>query len=212
MKKISAIILGCVLAMSSVVLGQQAAPATAAEQPTREEVVQLLEVMNARKNMETALVQMVAAMRQGARQAFLQKVPDASPELLKKLDAVFQDADKVITIDDMFDSVIPIYQRNLDRNEVKALTAFYSSDIGKSFLQKMPQIMTESMKAGSSLAQDKMGAWTAMSDKRMDEFVDEARKEKAAKSAASKPAASSTPAKSKSATPVKTKSAPRKQN
>jgi len=49
---------------------------------------------------------------------------------------------------ELIEKIIPIYTANLTADEMKAAIEFYSSANGKAIIEKMPQIMTESMTAG----------------------------------------------------------------
>lgn len=54
---------------------------------------------------------------------------------------------------DLEDMVIPIYAKHLTLEEAKAANAFYSSPEGRSMVQKLPLIMSESMQAGQHWGQ-----------------------------------------------------------
>lgn len=50
--------------------------------------------------------------------------------------------------EDLFDLLLPIYQKNLTETDLKAITAFYRTPSGKKLAEKTPFIMQESMQAG----------------------------------------------------------------
>jgi len=50
--------------------------------------------------------------------------------------------------DELFDLLLPIYQKNLTEADLKAITAFYHTPSGKKLAEKTPFIMQDSMQAG----------------------------------------------------------------
>ena len=64
--------------------------------------------------------------------------------------------DKVISIDDLLDKLIPIYARNLSTEELQGLIKFYESDLGHKYIQVSPLIMKESMQAGQDYFKSKL--------------------------------------------------------
>jgi hypothetical protein len=52
---------------------------------------------------------------------------------------------KSCNVDDVFDDMIPIYQRHLTQADVSAVLAFYESPTAKKLLKEQPAIMAESM-------------------------------------------------------------------
>ena len=52
------------------------------------------------------------------------------------------------SIEDLYDMIIPIYQKNLSHNDVKAMITFYESEAGKRIAKKIPTIKSESTQAG----------------------------------------------------------------
>jgi hypothetical protein len=46
--------------------------------------------------------------------------------------------------------IIPIYDKYYSESEIKELTEFYQSALGKKVIATMPQIMQESMQAGQN--------------------------------------------------------------
>jgi uncharacterized protein len=110
-----------------------AAPLAAA---TKEEKARKpLDVMNAGAMGVQMVDQMLGSMKQN--------LPTASPEF-------FDGFRKQVNAAEFVDLLVPIYAKHLSEEEMDALTAFFSSPVGKSFLAKQPAIMTDSMAAGSA--------------------------------------------------------------
>lgn len=74
-------------------------------------------------------------------------IPDRALELAKQvLDAEF--AKSFAGPDSLVEQTIAIYARNFTQEEVRALLAFYSSDVGKKVTAAMPVILRETGAAG----------------------------------------------------------------
>ncbi|MES2826772.1 MAG: DUF2059 domain-containing protein [Bacteroidota bacterium] len=52
------------------------------------------------------------------------------------------------TFKELLDLLVPVYQKHLTEADLKAMTAFYESPVGKKFATTLPVITQESMAAG----------------------------------------------------------------
>ncbi len=53
-----------------------------------------------------------------------------------------------ISINDLVEMLLPIYQKHMTQSDIEELIAFYNTPIGKKFAKKSPLIMQESMQVG----------------------------------------------------------------
>ena len=51
--------------------------------------------------------------------------------------------------DELTTMMVPVYQKHLTAEEVDELIRFFSTPVGRSFIRKQPDIMTDSMKIGA---------------------------------------------------------------
>lgn len=68
-------------------------------------------------------------------------LPQVPPSFWRQLSAQ-------ITEDALIELIVPIYDRNLSHDDVRALLTFYSSPAGQRFLKALPEIQRESHVAG----------------------------------------------------------------
>jgi hypothetical protein len=110
---------------------QQPAPAP---QPQAEALArELMRISGAGAMGKQVMVQMIAVFRQNTP-----GVPDEFwTEFMNSVDP-----------HELEELVVPIYVKNLSVEEMAAALEFYKSPVGQSLLQKMPQVMQESMSAG----------------------------------------------------------------
>ena len=146
------------------------------EAPDKAEVMKFLDLMHARTQMEQAMAGMVKQMKAGAEQGFKQKVPDATPEQLAKVDKMFDTLFADMPMDEMIDAIVPIYQKHLTKADLNAITAFYLSPAGQKVLQEMPAIMSESMQAGGAIGQKIFAAKGEELDRQLADLAKESKK------------------------------------
>jgi len=146
---------------------------TNSDVPDKAQIMQFLDLMHAKTQMIQIMEGMEKQMRLGAEQGFKHKVPDATPEQLAKVDAMFDGLYKDMPIDEMVDAVVPIYQKHLTKSDLAAVTAFYSSPTGQKILKEMPAIMSEGMQAGGEIGRRVFLEKAQKLDKQIAELVKE---------------------------------------
>jgi hypothetical protein len=145
--------------------------------PDKADVLKFLDVMHAKAQMVQALDGMAKQMRLGAEQGFKEKVPDATPEQLAKVDQMFDSIFKLLPVDEMMDAIVPIYQKHLTKADLTAITAFYSSPAGQKVLKEMPAITSEAMQAGGEIGRKAFGARSQELNQQIAELVKQTKKE-----------------------------------
>jgi hypothetical protein len=125
------------------------------QQPTKEQVAKLFEVMQIREQMATMMKMFPSMIQQQIRQQekeMTENQPGSAnmtPEQQAALDRVtnrFLDkALNLFTVDEMLDDMAVIYQRHFTRDDVNAYIAFYSTPAGQHLLHITPVIMQEYM-------------------------------------------------------------------
>jgi hypothetical protein len=152
--------------VAQLAAGSTAAVATVPvdQQPTKEQLTKLFEVMRLRQQMDAFLKRVPAMVQQQMKAQTKQMVgslPNGSALTAEQQAAVdkittkyMQRALSVITIDEMVDDLIPIYQRHLSSSDVNAYIAFYESAAGQHMLDQQPAIMEEYMPIAVKNAQE----------------------------------------------------------
>jgi len=169
--------LACLLFLFAVPIFVSAQAAGNSEAPNKADVMKFLDLMHARAQMEQVLAGMAKQMKQGAEEGFKQKVPDATPAQLAKVDKMFDTLFAALPMDEMVDAIVPIYQKHLTKADLAAVTAFYSSPTGQKILKELPAIMAESMQAGGAIGQRALAAKGEELDRQLDELAKESKKQ-----------------------------------
>jgi hypothetical protein len=150
---------------------------TDSDVPDKADVLKFLDLMQAKAQMVRVLTGMAKEMRLGAEKQYKEKVPDATPQQLAKVDELFDGFFNTLPIDQMVDAIVPIYQKHLTKTDLAAITAFYSSPAGQKILREMPAIMAEAMQAGGEIGRRAFTAKAAEFDKKMADLAAETKKD-----------------------------------
>lgn len=160
MKTSIAAIASAFLVTCAPVFAQGAAPVASADPAVVAATRQMLAAMHAREMMINSMAQMEKAMPAQLRASATAAIngnPEMTPqqkaEQLAKLDtdvpayaarahAVFADP---TLVDDMLAQMVPLYAETYTLDEIRQLTAFYTSPLGQKMQATMPALMARTM-------------------------------------------------------------------
>jgi len=147
---------------------------------SRDDIMKLFAVMKVhdqtRLVMESVATQQRAMMHDGLRRRY----PQITEAEIARLDQATIDIMRDVSVDDMLNDMIPIYQKHLSKKDVDAMSAFYASETGQKLLHEMPAMTSESMRATAPRMQ-------AIMEKVMDRIEQMAREDREKNGAAPKP-------------------------
>lgn len=152
---------------------QTARPAATDGPPSAEQVLKLLDLLQVRDSLQVTLEAVRKQLRNSAEEQFREKIFNPSPEQLKSLEAIVDDAFGDLSAEDMIKDVVPVYQKHLTRSDVRALVAFYSSPAGQKILREQPAMVRESMQAAGASQQKKMEKVLAKLDLRVQQLIEQ---------------------------------------
>jgi len=152
----------------------------AADAPTRDQVMKLLDLLQIRKSMSLMMDGMKQAMKQGAEEAFRERVPNPTPKQLEALNGMVDDMMADMPLDEMIEAIVPIYRRHLSKSDVDEVIRFYSSTVGQKLLREQPQMIQEGMQAGVEIQQKRMDQMMTKIRERTQKMAEEEEKDKAA--------------------------------
>ncbi len=138
---------------------------SAAEEPSREQLLKLFEVMRIRAQMTDMLKMLPAALQQQLQseeqEVQISLMPmggELTPEQAAARDRLTKKyitmTEKIYPVDDMLNDMIEVYRRHLSREDVDGVIAFYRSTPGQHILDAQPLMAQEVM----PLVQQKMEA------------------------------------------------------
>jgi hypothetical protein len=178
--------------------GQAPAASVPADQPTREQLAKLFDVMRIREQMQSIrqiVPGMVAQQIQGAMKqteadlpAGTKLTPEQREAMQKVMSKYVGKAMDLYPTDEMLADMTTIYQQHLSKDDVDGLITFYSSPAGQHLLDAQPIIAKEYMPMVMGKVTERSQAMTKEMMKEMAEIVPTA-KQGAAKQGNAKPAA-----------------------
>ena len=142
------------------------------ESPSTDDVQKYLQVMRAERQLQTMIQIMTKSARQGARQTFLQKMPDATPEQIADVESLAEGLFADVPINDIMLDLIPVYQKHISKADLQALTQFFSSPTGQRFLNEQPKMMQEMGEVSSVRMQQRLGGVMEKFDTKLTEMVE----------------------------------------
>jgi len=137
----------CIGTFVLVLLLVSAASAQSDAPSSREDVVHLFEVMQIREQMEQVMKQMFDQMRAMSREEMKDKKHNVTPEDMAKADALANKIMNEISVADIINDIVPVYQNHLSKTDVDEMIKFYSTPTGQKILREMPAMTAEGMQA-----------------------------------------------------------------
>lgn len=132
----SLLVLALVVGCSTAAFAQSA---TTTSPKLEARVRELLELTGSAGMAEQAMAQMMPALKEMAP-----GVPDD----------VWEELENEMNVDGLIDEIIPVYIAGYTEAEIDAMIAFYSTPEGRSVIQKMPGVMSQTMLIGQQWGQN----------------------------------------------------------
>jgi hypothetical protein len=121
---------------------------TASEVPaSRDDIVKLFDVMQLRSQMEQVMKQMFQQMRAMSREEMKDRKTNVTREDMAKADALANKIMNEVSISDIINDMVPVYQNHLSKTDVDEMIKFYSTPTGQKILREMPAMTAEGMQA-----------------------------------------------------------------
>lgn len=172
-----------VICLSGLVSAQAAVSGASlpVDHASLEEVNQLLMVLNTRQQMQTMIDSMKEQMKHGQLQGFelsLQKkgitlTANERTRAKARLDELVDEMFKQMPYDEMMSATAEIYRKHFTSRDIGALVSFYRSPAGQKFLNEMPSLMQESMRAGGDIMSKRMPELLNGVEEKMNAFAEE---------------------------------------
>jgi len=91
--------------------------------------------------------QMFHQMRAMSREEMKDKKTSVTPEDMAKADALANKIMNEVSIADIINDMVPVYQKHLNKADVDEMIKFYSTPTGQKILREMPAMTAEGMQA-----------------------------------------------------------------
>jgi hypothetical protein len=151
------------------------------QQPTKEQLIKLFELMRVRDQLAT-VTKMMPALVQQQMKAQMQQMRKDHPEMAlmseEKQQAAGMVMDKfmarvfdIYTPDEMISDMAGIYQKHLSRSDVDGMIAFFSTPAGQHMVAMTPVIMQEYMPMVMQRMQERMKPLTDEMSKEMEQIA-----------------------------------------
>ena len=166
-------LLACVMLLFSCALFAQDSSQAPA---TREDVIKMLDALHTKETMQTVMASVSAQAKAATRKNIKQSHPQATEEDLAEMDGLMDQVIGDMPMDEMIDSMIPIYQKHFTRQDISSIVAFYDSPTGQKFIREMPAMVQESMQANMAIVERRMEATQKKVEEMVNKIIEKNRK------------------------------------
>jgi len=119
---------------------------TSAEPASRQDVENLFAVLKLDRMMQVTMSAAADQMKNNLPELMRQQNIEVPKE---QLDAMAEDVFRDYPMKEVLDSMIPVYQKHLNKVDVANILAFYQSPTGQKMLNEMPEMSKEAMQAAN---------------------------------------------------------------
>ena len=137
------------LVMSLPFFSMEAVAQTSAansEPASRQDVENLFAMLKLDRMMQVTMTSAAEQMKNNLPDLMRQQNIEIPKE---QLDAMAEDVFRDYPMKEVLDSMIPVYQRHLNKVDVSNILAFYQSPTGQKMLNEMPEMSKEAMQAAN---------------------------------------------------------------
>ena len=120
------------------------------------DIRRLIELTRASKAAQTIMATTIEQMK-----PFLEKSLPEDPHKAEIISTFLERFQKRFNLEDLFNRIVPIYDRHLTHDDIKGLIQFYQTPLGQRVVQALPQIVQESQAVGAQMGQE-IGQQTMM--------------------------------------------------
>ena len=129
----------------SFVLTAAAQQGFANDPATKEDVENYLAATHSRELTKQILQNMSKPMHQFIADAFAKDKDRLPPDFEQRMTKFMDDYFNNMPWDEIYEAIIPIYEKHFTKGDMQALSAFYLSPTGQKVLHEMPAVSSESM-------------------------------------------------------------------
>ena len=101
-----------------------------------------------------SMIQNDASLSAGQKRDAMAKVDKVLPGVAQALNQMFHDP---ALVDEMLAEMVPLYANNFTAAEIRELTAFYATPLGRKMMTMMPKLSAESMALSQKIVLPRIG-------------------------------------------------------
>jgi uncharacterized protein len=139
-----------------------AAPALAqsADEPaSRDEVILYLRTMRSHDMLQRTMAVQSQSIQALLHDQILKDKGKLPPDFDVHMKKAMDDLVKNMPFDDIFQAMIPAYQKHFTKGDIEAMNAFYSSPVGQKVLEELPAVLQEGNQAAMPIISKYLSEW-----------------------------------------------------
>jgi len=172
------ILLSSVVCLSLACFGlAQQGPADAPA--TKADVERYLEACHVHDMITQTMKAMSAPLHQMIHDELAKDQDKLPPDFEARMNKILDDMLQNMPWDEMFQAMIPAYEKHFTKGDMDALTAFYTSPVGQKILHELPAVTAESMQTMMPIMRKYMDDMTSRIQSEMAQMLKQSEKDRA---------------------------------
>jgi hypothetical protein len=123
---------------------------------TKEEVQKYFAVMHIRENMQAMKDSMAKQSHQMVHEEIQESGASLPADFEERTDKLMDEMTNDFPVENLIEAIVPVFQQHLTRNDLEAITAFYSTPVGQKLLTEQPALTQESMQVAYGVLEKQM--------------------------------------------------------
>jgi hypothetical protein len=164
-------LMGLCLVLATGAAAQQAASDMPA---SKEDVQRYLDVMHYRE-MTTKMIEVMSkSTDQTLHEQYLKNKEKLPTDFEARINKEWDDFLKNFPFDEIFQAMVPVYQKHFTKGEIDNMVAFYLSPTGQKLLKEMPAITAEAMQSMMPIMQQRISSMQRHVEEEMAQIIKDA--------------------------------------
>ena len=123
---------------------------------TREDVLNYLQAIHAKEVNRQMMTAMSKPLQQMIHDLYAKDAANLPPDFESRMQNFIDNSLRQMSLDNLQEQMIPVYQKHFSREDLQALTQFYTSPTGQKVLKEMPSVVADAMKITTPLIQEQI--------------------------------------------------------
>jgi len=151
--------------------------AQSADEPaSKDDVILYMRTMRSHDMLQRTMQVQSQSMQNLLRDQMLKDKGKLPPGYDARMKKVMDDLVQNLPMDEIFEAMIPAYQKHFTKGDIEAMNAFYSSPVGQKVLEELPAVLQEGNAAAMPLMSKYLTEWKGRMEKEMKALEDDAPK------------------------------------
>jgi uncharacterized protein len=123
---------------------------------TKDEVEEYFAVMHIRENMQAMKDSMAKQSHQMVHEEIQESGASLPADFEERMDKLMDEMTNDFPVENLVEAIVPVFQQHFTRNDLEAITTFYSTPVGQKLLNEQPALTQDSMQVAYGVLEKQM--------------------------------------------------------